>query len=804
MIHDTYSTRVQRPIFLGDINVHYNSLTDRTSTLVRSILEERQLVQHINVPTHKKNNTLDWIISDNNSTVNNIQVADKLISDHYVITFEMDIKKPQDSKSRTITSRNIRAINENDFKRDLELVVPVISNSMNKATTYNNELCKVLDKHAPLRKRKITPRPSAPWMAMDIKAAKIKRRRAEKQWRRTKLTVHRQIYQHANNNVNSLITKAKYKLYNKQISECSTSKQLFMITKSLSNDTCLKESCTNVSDMETANNFGSYFKNKIATIRGNLDKIQADPPTYESFTKTSMTNFKPVTVQTVIDIIKSSPPKSCCLDPIPTNILVNNIECLSNVVTDIINESLISGTVPPMFKQAVVVPLLKKVNLPADDMKNFRPVSNLPFLSKILEKVVLCQLNEHLKNNELNNVFQSAYKKFHNTETALLKVTNDLLCAADDGNISILALLDLSAAFDTIDHTIMIERLHKTFGIAGTVLEWFKSYLCHRSQSVIYNGTISTPFGLEFGVPQGSVLGPVLYILYTQPLSSVINNNINVHFHFYADDTQIYTSGPPSKFQELRSSITDCSRDIKDWMVRNKLKMNEDKTETLFIGIKNDHTAIDIAGECITPSENARNLGVYFDQHLSFQSHINKLCQILYLELRRIGKLSNFLNQNSLKILISSYFLSRLDYCNSLLVALPEVRLKKLQRFQNQAARIVLKRRARDHVTPMLAELHWLPVSRRIDYKIAVLCFKCLNKTAPQYLYELLEPYVPTRQLRSTNLNLIRARSFKTKNWGGRSFTSFAQNLWNSLPQSLRNVTDEVEFRRKLKTHLFC
>ena len=166
--------------------------------------------------------------------------------------------------------------------------------------------------------------------------------------------------------------------------------------------------------------------------------------------------------------------------------------------------------------------------------------------------------------------------------------------------------------------------------------------------------------------------------------------------------------------------------------------------------------------------------------------------------------MSTFLDTHSLKILMSSYVLSRLDYCNSLLAGLPEASLDKLQRVQNHAARVVLKRKKRDHVTPMFIELHWLPVRSRISYKIALLCYKCLNRTAPQYLCDLLEQYVPTRSLRSSDQNLIRVTNSKTKTWGGRAFSFFAPSVWNSLPQGLRDAEGEIVFKNMLKTHFFA
>lgn len=235
--------------------------------------------------------------------------------------------------------------------------------------------------------------------------------------------------------------------------------------------------------------------------------------------------------------------------------------------------------------------------------------------------------------------------------------------------------------------------------------------------------------------------------------------------------------------------------------------MNEEKTEVLFCNpkkLKQDIGVhfITINHEKICFSEKAKNLGVYFDCNLSMEHQINHLCKSLFYELRKIGQLSTFLNESSLKTLVSSFIFSRIDYCNSLLVNLPNVVLQKLQRLQNQAARIVLRRKKRDHITPMLLTLHWLPVNARIIYKISVLCYKCINGTAPSYLVDLVNVYNPSRSLRSSDQLLLSVPRKGSKKLADRSFSHSAPPLWNSLPHLLRNTPTEVTFKTNLKTYL--
>ena len=225
---------------------------------------------------------------------------------------------------------------------------------------------------------------------------------------------------------------------------------------------------------------------------------------------------------------------------------------------------------------AHVTPLHKKPSLDRNSLKNYRPVSNLSFISKLIEKVVANQLNEFISHEGLLNDNQSAYKSSHSTETALLKIQNDIALSVDSGMAVALTLLDLSAAFDTIDHSLLYDCLHDWFGLDGTVL-WIKSYLSNRKQKIKIGDSFSEAVILPFGVPQGSVLGPLLFTLYTSPLSQVISK-FNVTHHLYTDDTQIYLAVDSRNFDSSIEELTECLKSVQEWMVGVKLKLNPKKT----------------------------------------------------------------------------------------------------------------------------------------------------------------------------------------------------------------------------------
>ncbi len=256
------------------------------------------------------------------------------------------------------------------------------------------------------------------------------------------------------------------------------------------------------------------------------------------------------------------------------------------VITAIVIESLVTGSVPDCFKTAVISPLLKKPGLETNSLKCYRPVSNLPFMSKTLERAVAQQLTAHMTAHNLPELLQSACKAFHSTETALIKVHNDVLCAMDKQGIVILLLLDLSTAFDTIDPRYPLTRMETELGIHGTILKWFTSYLTGRTQCVQVNGKCSAKSLLSWGVPQGSVLGPLLFLIYTLPLGRQVKKH-GLDLHIYADDTQLYICIRPASQRALGdavSKVQTCVKYIEHWMTTNMLKLNSDKTEISLIG----------------------------------------------------------------------------------------------------------------------------------------------------------------------------------------------------------------------------
>ncbi len=560
--------------------------------------------------------------------------------------------------------------------------------------------------------------------------------------------------------------------------------------------------------------FAEFFDSKITKIYEDICS-SATPDsqihmTDEEPTAHKLSVFHPVTAEDVHKIIKRSPIKACALDPIPAKLFTNILPTLIPVITDIINLSITNSTVPHYLKEAMITPILKKPQLDVQVLNNYRPVSNLPFISKVIERVIASQLNAHIQEHSLGEPLQSAYRQSHSTETALIYVVNDLLLCLDRKQSVLLVLLDLSAAFDTVDHAALLDRLTTRIGLEGTAREWVESYLSGRSQCVSIAGVKSPPQLLARGVPQGSVLGPIFFTIYTLPLGDIIRK-YGMKFHLYADDTQLYMTFDSNILGDKESSITtmeSCISEIKSWMVKNKLKLNDGKTELLLLNAHKDRTrdagtTIKIGDDTIGTTSAAKNLGVLIDSDLTLSPYITSICKAANFHLFRLSRIRKYLTPQALKMAVHSLVSSKMDYCNSLLIGLPKSHIGKLQHVMNCAARLVSGVGKFEHITPVLKDLHWLPVEQRLEFKVLCLTYKALNGLAPQYLRDTLTPYKPARSLRSADQELLCIPKMRLKTIAARAFSSVAPTLYNAIPIEIHQAPSFECFKANLKTHLF-
>ena len=795
--------KLESILILGDFNLHVDDSSSCSAKELLSLTEAFNFEQHVSEPTHQKGHILDLVFTLG-LDISNVSVQDVHLSDHCFVLFDLHFSpepKPLEVRSqRRVISANTADSFSAMFDPLLFMDCLDVDNFMH---CFTKQCVKILDQVAPVKSNLSIQKKVCPWTNEVTLSLKRLCRKTERLWKATNLEVHRLYLRDLVSSYNEMVENARSDYIRQLVTvNKKNPKVLFDTINSL---VCSAAPVTPVFCEADSNTLLRFFTDKIKMIKEKIPPLLCGTPAVIEPVSSLWSSFKSVTLTDISALVTKMKPSSCSSDVLPCRLFVKVFDVIGPWVTKMVNLSLSTGVFPSTFKHAIVEPLLKKTGLDPTVLSNFRPISKLPLLSKILEKVVSEQLSLFLDQGNIHETFQSGFRKLHSTETALLKVSSDIMMSADSGKCTVLVLLDLSSAFDTVDHQILLRRLRDEVGLSGSVLHWFSSYLSGRSFSVTVNQIRSESADLLCGVPQGSVLSPVLFLLYLIPLGKIIQGFPDVSYHMFADDIQLYCSFKPTELQRL-SSLVQCLVEIKHWLSDNTLQLNEDKTETLVIApddsIPGINQYLGDLGQSVKPS--LRNLGVVFDKDMSLVQHCKQLTKNCFFQLRNISKLRKMVSQNDLELITHAFVSSRLDYCNSLFSCLNKKELSRLQLVQNSAARVLTRTNRRTHITPILKALHWLPVSSRINFKILVLTFRALHGQAPPYISDLIQPYTPTRALRSVDQNLLTLPHTRFRTRGDRSFQAVAPRLWNDLPLSLRSMESVDSFKKQLKTYLFA
>ena len=517
--------------------------------------------------------------------------------------------------------------------------------------------------------------------------------------------------------------------------------------------------------------------------------------------------FSIVTYDSIVKVSRELANKQSALDVIPCKIFKQIIPELMPALYAIINNSLSTGQFPSILKISSVTPAIKSTKLDADIYNNYRPISNLTILSKLLEKCVLEQLNKHLYTNNLYPIYQSAYRLNYSCETTVIKIFDDIIANLNKNSYIVMAFLDFSAAFDTVDHQLLINKLEKNFGITGTALNWFRSYLDNRKFQVKINNTFSDLHNLKYGVPQGSILGPILYSLYVAEIEEIASS-YNINVHVYADDVILYASS------DCISEFKECIDKINQWTSANYLKLNNKKTQLMCLSPKrstiNKPLYINLLGENISVQSSAKYLGVWLDENLTMTKQVNNVCKQGYLMLRNLWRISSKVSDISIRTqLINTCILSKLNFCNAIYHSLPQKEIYKLDKLLKAGARYIFKiygTERRQPMTPYLQQLHFLPMKYRLDFKINMLVYKCFENQAPDYLISLLLPRnldskISTRK--DSDSTWLNQYPIEKLNYKCRNFRHIAPKTWNKLNIMIRESPSLDAFQTRLKMFYF-
>ena len=464
----------------GDMNIHWDRQEKSEVRQYASIISSVNLVQHINVPTHRSGHILDHVLACQDSDLFiDYDVRENPITWHHCVHFKLNMKKPA-SQRITVTSRNYKNIDAEKFSAALHEHLHSVPNDLSEIDPllkwYNTVSIEVLDRFAPAKTRSRSIRHHQPWYNDDVHVSRRARRRAERQWRKSRSEDDHERYLVAIRAVNDCIINAKKSYYTSKLDGANNKTVFQVINSLLNNQNKLLPAFDDPRDLATR--FSRFFTTKVSDIRKNLD--DSDKQNMSLFTDSrpldceQFSNFVELSHDDVVKCIGQMSNASCMLDAHPTWLLKEHIKEHMPVLTRIVNESLGSGTFPTIAHRAIVTPLLKKSSLEKEVLKNYRPVSNLSFVAKLIEKCAANQFVNHLNANGLIDPLQSAYRSSHSTETALIKVMSDIISDIDSRHVVLIVLLDMSAAFDTVDHKILLHRLRISYAVSGTAYHWFE------------------------------------------------------------------------------------------------------------------------------------------------------------------------------------------------------------------------------------------------------------------------------------------------------------------------------------------
>lgn len=807
-----HSCKADTLILTGDFNFHYEDTNSKYVKDLADLTSSFGLSQFVIGPTHKLGHTIDLVFANRfEFDLPFIQPTNLDISDHFPIFFNLpSYNLTGKSINKQISYRNIKSIDKPNFSHNLCNALDVIYESNDIANVdfathyklFSDCASELLDDVAPVRTVNISNSSKPPWMDDEYCKERATRRRLERIWKVSRSEVDKIHYLAQCKKCAQLVTSKRTKYYSDLISNCEGDQRaLFKIVSTVLDKRKSSGSLPQFENPEIlANTFNDFYSDKVLQIRSKIPLSNLACDYRQNFNGVVIESFTPTTVDELRLIIKNWEIKTCTLDPLPGSILKDILEDLLPYLCDLVNKSLTTGSVEGV-KDCVIIPLLKKAGLDPETLKNYRPVTNELFISKLTEKVVYLRIFDHMTINRLHSKYQHGYKKFHGTETISLKLVNDVLIGFETNSATIVLLIDLSAAFDTVDITKLLNILEKDIGIKGIALAWLKSFLTGRTQRVKIENSLSDFLPVLFGVPQGSVLGPLLFNIYASSLSLVIKN-LGFSTSGYADDNNASnTFALTFQYNIITEQLPNLVAQIHEWMNSFFLKMNPDKTEIIMFlpqHLRDVHTingCIFPDGTCIRFANFVKNLGFILDRHLKMDVQVNSVVSHCFKLLSDIGKIRKLLTKKSAELLVHAVISSRLDYCNSLLYGVNQEHIKKLQRVQNAAARLISMRKKHESVSDVLVDMHWLRVEARIFFKLLVLVYKCINNVAPECIIELIEIKDVTRR--------ILAYKYFQSSYARKSFSYIAPKLWNNLPDNVRFCPTMDKFKSQLKYLLF-
>ena len=803
-------------LVLGDFNDDYFQPDNRIDKIVQT-LHLHQLSDKPTRITRTSSTLIDLIITNNCNFIISSDVIACPVGDHEQLAISLNIKKEK-NPPQTKTFRTLKEYSPNLFCNLLLNESQVLNGILNtddvnkQVPILTNTFMNCLNTCAPFITKEII-RPPAPWIDSEVKEAMKKRDALNKEFKLNKQNNIAELnYRQEKKRVNSLLSDKKKNHYrNEFIKNKGNMKGTWKVIDKII-PKC-KKSTREIVDEDhdlhsKAEDFNKYFaavgenayKESQEQIINNPNLINSQPSL--GISATDKFRPQPIDINSLILIIKHlRPTNSYGSDGMPYRFLIDSLPILLYYILIIVNTSIVTGIHTNHWKNPLVVPTFKSGD--PDSVSNYRPICLLPILSKILEKVIAIQLMDYLESNKLLTNAQHGFRPNLSTETALLKITNTIYENTENKKISLLILLDLSKAFDSVSHPILLNKM----SLLNIDAFWFDDYLKNRFQSVRHGPILSSPIEIRFGVPQGSILGPILFIILINDILQFIHDCLLVG---YADDTQLLLEGDPNNLDDLIDRAKNVFIQAKRYFNTNGLLLNENKTQFIFFGSKQylsripDNIEILFGNAPIKQSKKVKNLGIYMDNGLTFHCHIDEISKKVIGTLIFLNRVWDRFQPECRVMAVQALILSTLNYCLLVWGSTNKTQLNRVQKLLNFAARVAIGgAKKRDHVSPLFEKLKWLKMESRFIYKICILIFKSKNNILPEW-------FLPLPTVSETRNNLVNTRHQDDlyvprtiTNTGARNLNVIGPKYWNQLPKDITDCRSFSIFKTRLMQYLF-
>ena len=805
---DTIDTNHKNVTMLGDFNLDLQKIPEPSWYLkwktTMTLFNLKQLVNEYTRITPTSATLIDHVYTNNVNMVTNVEVKPFGRSDHKSIFCSLSYKvpKPKKNEHTSITYRCLKKFVVHDFFSDLNTApFHSIYNESNADIAFDLFLAlfySIINKHAPLRQKRVKHQTLPSWMTQDLIEAMEVRNSLEQI-----LGKGHPDYKKQRNKVSQLNEKAKNNRYTSTIEKDnsitnlwramnevldkgkqSTRKGNTKITPEEFNDHFLKLASTLASQIEPQND--DHFCDMLDNVKRLCDsRLENDA----SFSVPFITVHEVGTYIEGLDKKKAMGPEQ-----IPVHLIKLALPYIVEPLTYLYNLCIGQNTFPSSLKIAKVIPLPKSKDL--SDPNNFRPISLLPILTKPLEKHVQKHLLSYMESNQLFHKFQSGFRKDHSCHTSLTALIDTWLSAVNDEEITGAVFLDFKKAFDLVNHSVLLEKLHMYLKDKDSIA-FFASYLKDRKQFVSVNSCSSSIGLLTHGVPQGSILGPVLFCIYINDLPLCLEKE-NTRCDLFADDSSIHAKA--KTIDRVEVVLQNSLNKIDVWCNANRMILNSSKTKSMVITTRQKHQLetlslkLSINSSNIEQVKEHRVLGIVLDQEMKWEAHIRSLCKKLARNLYLLSKLSKYASKDALLMFYYAHVLSHINYASSIWDGAAEVHLKKVDSLHRRAAKII-GRGLHISTEDKQKHLNMLPLRKQLSYNKAVAMFKVFHGNAPSYL---LSSFKKASSDRFKNFIPPLPRINLVQN----SFSFSGSKTWNALSSKIKNCRSLKSFKNNLMESL--